>query len=117
MNKRQVGNENELRAVRFLTENGYRILKKNFYCKAGEIDIIATEGEYLCFIEVKYRKDGLDGFPEEAVDMKKIKRISKSAMFYMNMCGLGENVPCRFDVVSILGNDIKLIKNAFEAVL
>ncbi len=49
--------------------------------------------------------------------MKKIKRISKSAMFYMNMCGLGENVPCRFDVVSILGNDIKLIKNAFEAVL
>ena len=75
------------------------------------------DGEYLCFIEVKYRKDLSDGYPEEAVDLNKARRITRSAMLYMNMCGLEETTPCRFDVVSILGDEIKLIKNAFEAIL
>ena len=81
------------------------------------MDIIAYDSEYLCFIEVKYRKDLSDGYPEEAVDAKKAQRITKCALYYMNMCGLPETTPCRFDVVSILGDDIKLIKNAFDAVL
>ena len=117
MNKRILGFEKEHEAVEFLENNGYEVLKTNFYCHAGEIDIIARDEEYLCFIEVKYRQDYSEGYPEEAVDFRKIRRISKSALFYMNMAGYSEYTPCRFDVVSILGDDIKLIKNAFEAVL
>ena len=98
-------------------KQGYRIIERNFYCKAGEVDIIAYDAEYLCFIEVKYRKDLSDGYPEEAVDVRKARRITKSAMFYMNMCRIPASTPCRFDVVSILGDEIRVIKNAFDAVL
>lgn len=115
INKRQVGSEAEIKASGYLREHGYRIVRTNYYCKAGEIDIIAYDGEYLCFIEVKYRKGLADGYPEEAVDENKRRRITKSAIFYMNMCGLTDATPCRFDVVSILGNEVKLIKNAFDA--
>ena len=96
---------------------GYRIIRKNYFCKSGEIEIIAYDNGYLCFIEVKYRKDLSDGYPEEAVDRNKCRRITQSARFFMNMCGLAETTPCRFDVVSILGDEVRLIKNAFDAVL
>ncbi|MCR5684636.1 MAG: YraN family protein [Lachnospiraceae bacterium] len=116
MNKRQIGIEGETKACAYLRDHGYRIVKKNFFCKAGEIDIIAYDGEYLCFIEVKFRADLSEGYPEEAVDERKIRRISKSALYYLNMCGLDETTPCRFDVISILGDGVTLIKNAFDAV-
>ena len=56
MNKRQVGNYGEERAVWFLTRKGYQILGRNYRCRQGEVDIIAKDGPYLVFIEVKYRK-------------------------------------------------------------
>lgn len=117
MNKRQLGSEHERVAADYLRKNGYEILTTNFFCKAGEIDIIARNDGYLCFIEVKYRKDTSDGYPYEAVGLIKAGRISRSALFYMNMKGITQDTPCRFDVVSILGDNIELIKNAFDAVL
>lgn len=116
MNKRVLGFEQERKACEYLVSQGYRILKTNFYCHAGEIDIIAKDGDYLCFAEVKYRQNASEGYPEEAVDKRKIRRISKSALFYMNMAGYGEYTPCRFDVISILDDKITLIKNAFDAI-
>ncbi|MCR5205507.1 MAG: YraN family protein [Lachnospiraceae bacterium] len=117
MNKRQVGSEHEQEAEEYLKKSGYKIIKKNFFCKAGEIDIIAEDDGYLCFIEVKYRDSAENGFPEEAVDMRKIRRITRSAVFYLTRYGIPEDFPIRFDVVSILGNEIKVIKNAFDAVM
>ena len=117
MNKRQVGFESEHRAELYLSEMGYRILKKNFYCKSGEIDIIAENEGYLCFIEVKYRENTESGYPEEAVDIRKARKITRSAVFYMTKHGYPEDFPVRFDVVAILGDDIKVIKNAFDAVM
>ena len=117
INKREIGNDKEKIAAEYLTGCGYRVLETNYYCKAGEIDIIAKDGDYLCFIEVKYRNNTSGGYPEEAVDARKAGRISRSALFYMNQKKLPENTPCRFDVVAILGNDVTLYKNAFDAVL
>lgn len=117
VNKRKLGADKEKQAVDFLISQGYKILKRNFTCGAGEIDIIGENDGYLCFIEVKYRKSLRDGYPSEAVDFRKAGRISRAALCYMNYARLDESVPCRFDVVSILGNDVSLIKNAFEAVL
>ena len=117
MNKREVGSSKEKKAASYLESAGYKIITTNYFCKAGEIDIVAEEDGYLCFIEVKYRADGSAGFPEEAVDVRKAARITKSAMFYMNENGIPQDTTCRFDVVAILGNETTLIKNAFDAVI
>ena len=54
MNKRKTGQEQEVKAACFLKTQGYQILERNYRCKKGEIDLIAREGQYLVFVEVKY---------------------------------------------------------------
>lgn len=115
VNKRRLGKDMERLATDFLRKNGYTIRRTNFTCNAGEIDIIGENEGYLCFIEVKYRASLREGYPEEAVDSRKAGRISRAALYYINYCRLDESIPCRFDVVAILGSDIRLIKNAFDA--
>lgn len=115
-NKRSVGAAQEQIAVSYLRKQGYRVLECNFRCRTGEIDVIAKESGYLVFIEVKYRKDTAKGFPEEAVDHYKIQKITRTAQFYMLKNRIPSDTPCRFDVVTILDQDITLIPNAFEAV-
>lgn len=95
-------------------QQGYEIVAYNFRCRYGEIDIIAREGEYLVFVEVKYRKNANSGNPFEAVDRKKQRVISRVASYYCLTHGYGETTPCRFDVVAILGEKIEVLKNAFE---
>lgn len=113
INTHEIGCTYEKIAGKYLEQNGYQILEHNFRCKFGEIDIIALDGGYLVFCEVKYRKDEKKGNPLEAVTITKQKKISKCALYYMTIRGK-TNVPCRFDVVGICGNRIQLIKNAFE---
>lgn len=110
---RKTGFAYEQKAAEYLAEKGYRILKQNFYTKFGEIDMIAKDGQYLVFVEVKYRSSERGGHPLESVDVKKQNRIRKAAQFYLLRYGLPENTPCRFDVVGILGDEIVHIKNAF----
>lgn len=113
MNKRAIGNKYESVAREYLTKNCYSIIESNFSCKIGEIDIIAKNEEYLCFIEVKYRdKDSLaKGF--YAVDKKKQRKIYNVAKYYMLVKNIKNDTACRFDVVSIDGEEITLIRNAF----
>lgn len=117
MNKRAVGSEYELKAAQYLESQGYKILHKNFRCRFGEIDLIGKSDGYLCFIEVKYRSGIQHGFPSEAVDNRKIRRIVRSALTYLHYNNLPEDTPCRFDIVEILDKDYSLIKNAFEGIL
>ena len=104
----------ETQAAVFLEKQGYQILERNFRCPAGEIDLIAKEGGYLCFVEVKYRSERETGTPEEAVDARKQKRISRAALYYLMKQGLGDTTPCRFDVVGIRPDGIRVTKNAFS---
>lgn len=114
LNKRAEGTAYEKRAAQYLMQRGYRILAYNYRCKQGEIDLIARDGEYLVFVEVKYRKDARSGYGSEAVDWQKQKRIINSARWYLAQHGTGDDQPCRFDVVSFLGERITLIKDAFS---
>ncbi len=59
-NKRQTGAAYEEQAARFLLEQGYQILERNYRCRQGEIDVIARDGSYLVFVEVKYRSSRFD---------------------------------------------------------
>jgi putative endonuclease len=113
MNKRAVGTAFEQKAADYLSLQGYQIIHRNFRCKIGEIDLIANMDGYLCFIEVKFRTDISKGYPSEAITPNKIRRITKTAEFYMLVQNLPQDTPCRFDVVVILEEDIQLIKNAF----
>lgn len=115
MNKRAAGSQYEEAACEFLRKKGYRILCRNFRCRIGEIDIVAMEEGTLVFAEVKYRKNSRCGHPEEAVSYYKQRKIIKTAQFYMCRFGIGDNMPCRFDIVAIEGDGIRLVKNAFNA--
>ncbi len=113
MNKRRVGGEKEHKVKSYMEEAGYTILEMNFRCRQGEVDIIAKNEEYLVFVEVKYRSGSANGFPEEAVDKKKQKRICRAAGYYMYIHNLNEYTPVRFDVAGVLGDHITYTENAF----
>ena len=118
MNKRQTGIDYEALAAAYLQNKGYRIIEKNYRCKAGEIDLIAEHEGYLCFIEVKYRKDDRFGSPAAAVDRAKQRTISRAARIYLAAHGYDQWTACRFDVAAIRGSSqdalqIQVIPNAF----
>lgn len=113
INKRKTGQWYEQKAAVFLKNQGYNILKCNYYCHYGEIDIIAEENGYIVFIEVKYRKNPAYGTPGEAVNSIKRQHIRQSALDFLIKFYGTEEILCRFDVVAITGNQIQLIKNAF----
>ena len=112
-NMRKMGSHYERIAGAYLEKKGYQILEYNFRCPYAEIDIVAREGNYLVFCEVKYRKKRNEVRPLEAIDARKQKRISMAALFYIARHNMTSN-PCRFDVVGIYGEEITLIQNAFE---
>ena len=113
MNKRFIGTVYEKIAADTLAKNGYKIIEFNYRCRIGEIDIIAKDGKYLCFVEVKYRTSSSYGNPLEAITKSKVKTIINVARNYLKFKGYSENIPIRFDAIAIMGDDVKLIKNAF----
>lgn len=96
-----------------MEQRGYTILERGFRCRQGEIDLIARDGGVLVFVEVKYRRNESLGAPAEAVNTRKQRRIREAARYYLYSRGLGENIPCRFDVVGILGWQVEIITDAF----
>lgn len=120
MNLGLVGKTAEDKTSAFLRKNGYKILKRNYSCRFGEIDIIAEKEEYIIFIEVKARKKGSLVSPIEAVDSKKVKRIMLTAEDYISKT---ETVlQPRFDVAEVevsenadksLSYSLHYIENAF----
>lgn len=110
---RATGSEYEELAANCLMQNGYRILKRNYRCHAGEIDLIAKDGEYLCFVEVKYRKTDTFGGALAAVNTAKQQRICRSALFYLTQNGYTDTTPCRFDVVGVTPKGVQIMKDAF----
>ncbi len=113
MNNRETGSRHEKLAAAYLRQKGYRILEFNYRCPWGEVDLIAREGSYLVFVEVKYRRSARWGMPAEAVDSRKQERIRRAASWYLSARRLSGETPCRFDVVGILGEQIELIRDAF----
>lgn len=112
--KREEGSLGEDRAVKILRREGYRVLERNYRSPFGEIDIIAEEGGFLVFIEVKKRNTANFGDPLEAIVEGKRRHIINSALFYMKKNRkTGGRV--RFDVLGIGPDKAKLVKNAFCA--
>ncbi|MBQ7885754.1 MAG: YraN family protein [Clostridia bacterium] len=101
----------EIRAEQLLKEKGYEILARNFVSPGSEIDLIASDGRMIAFVEVKVRT-GRYGLGREAVTIAKQKRICKGAVYYLMRNGL-MNRQARFDVIEIQGERVTHIENAF----
>lgn len=86
----------------YLSEKGYEILERNYQKRIGEIDLIAMnpKKDEIVFIEVKTRKTGTYGRPEEAVDQRKLKKIEKTALLWLNE-NRKTNVLWRIDVLAL----------------
>lgn len=110
------GNSGEDLACEYLRNQGYKILERNYRIRGGEIDIVAMDGEYLVFVEVKSRLSHEYGLPAESMTSWKIKHLLKTAQFYLMKINWGDG-PYRLDFVSIdyagspAGPKIELIKN------
>lgn len=112
----EVGHRGEAIAANFLQEQGYLLLKRNFRTRFGEIDIIAKEGNVLCFVEVRSRQNAESGHPLETISSHKQKRILRAADAFLRDYKACEEV--RFDVVGIVYEPkltISLIRDAFDA--
>ena len=110
MNKRSKGSEYEEKACAYLSINGVRILKQNFRCRYGEIDIIGCDGDTLVFFEVKTRSNFNYGIPSEAINKIKKNHIKKSVEYYLYIHGLLDRY-IRVDAIEIVvcNNQYKLM--------
>jgi putative endonuclease len=113
-----LGGRGENVAAKYLRNQGFKIIERNFKCALGEIDIIARDGKTLVFVEVKTRAYD-DPTPEEQVNEPKRHQLTKAAKFYLSRYGVPQP-PARFDVVAIVwpqGRDpqIRHTPDAFEA--
>ncbi len=104
----------EKAAADHIISQGGQIITTNYRCRMGEIDIIARDGDTICFIEVKYRKDIQKGYPVEAVDIRKQFTICRVSDHFRMVKALSDERPYRYDVISITGECIRWIKNAFS---
>jgi len=117
--KKELGKKGEEKALRFLKKKGYRILGTNYFCREGEIDIVARQGEYLAFIEVRTKSDLEFGTPEESITPAKMRRLQKAAYHYLYHQDKTPDL-WRIDVVVVeldghqKPKRIELIENAVE---
>ena len=123
----ELGKLGEAYAAAYLEQRGYRLVAANFTLPVGrnlrgavvnnEIDLIAYDGETLCFVEVKTRASDWFAPPQVNVDLRKRRQVARAARAYRRMFEL-ENEAYRFDVVTVVlpGDStpqIELIKNYF----
>ena len=103
LSSRALGNIGEAIARLELRRRNYRIITNNFNTAAGEIDIIASDGKDLVFIEVKTRTSYEFGSPSESIDNHKTRRIRKVAGFYLvRERPVEEYRDCRFDIITVM---------------
>lgn len=115
LNKRGRGSFYEDVCVEYLCENGFTIIKRNYRCKLGEIDIVAMKDNIIRFIEVKFRSSGSYGSALEAVDFRKQRRIMRAASWFLNEYGLND-VQCSFDVMTVENNEARYYFNCYGGI-
>ena len=117
---KKTGDRGEDYTAAYLKKNGYKILCRNYRKNYGEIDIIASKGSVICFVEVKTRHSGTISQPYEAVDFRKQSKIINTAASYLIENRIESE--CRFDISEVFVDKktlkldrINYIENAFNA--
>lgn len=112
-----LGKAGEDAAADYLEKKGYTILDRNWRKNRLELDIIATKGDIIAFVEVKTRKNTDFREPHEAVDWKKIRHIVVAADAYIKLHAI--DLKIRFDIIDVVGDvgqfQITQIEDAFNS--
>ncbi len=121
---RKIGQLTEFLAAVFLRLRGLRIIRKNYICPRGEVDLVAlhrenSHAQTLVFVEVRYRSSEQYGSPAASIDEAKRIRLIKSAEFFLSAFKEYADLPVRFDAVlltrSVRRPPVTWIKDAFDA--
>ena len=112
-NKTERGTSAETVAADLLSAAGYRIVERNFRSKAGELDIIARDGDVLVFVEVRSRSDDEHGTAPEMIQRTKQRRVIRVARCYLEAVAPDFD-ECRFDIVGITAEESILLRDAFR---
>ncbi|MCX7823358.1 MAG: YraN family protein [Syntrophobacterales bacterium] len=114
--RRRKGQKAEDVVETFLRARGLEIVERNFSNSLGEVDIIARDGKYIVFVEVRSSSEGFMVHPLESITKRKLSRIVKVATSYLKSKGLLNKVSVRFDVVTVVWHEedpeLKWIKGA-----
>jgi putative endonuclease len=114
MDSRALGIEGEDLATRFLERQGLEIVRRNYRCRLGEIDVIARDGETLVFVEVRLRKDARFGGAAASISFHKQRRLLAAAGLYLSR--LRRTPACRFDAVLLdRGGRIEWLRDVISA--
>ncbi len=89
----------------FLENKGCKIVAQNFFCPQGEIDLVALDKAWLCFVEVRYRWQNLDT-AILSVDQKKAEKINLAAQKFLEQNSQFENFQLRFDLIAVSNSKI-----------
>lgn len=119
MENRLLGRWGEALVAEDLRKKGWRILAAGYRCRLGEIDLVASNGRFLAFVEVKLRKNTVYGTAGEAVDRRKQGRIRAAAQLYLAQHP--SDLQPRFDIAEVYAPrgmetpapQISYIENAF----
>ncbi len=110
------GSAGESAAATYLKKKGYQILGQNYTCRFGELDVIARQGQFVVFVEVKTRKNEQFAQAREFVTRAKQERVIRAAMLWLQSNDV--DLQPRFDVIEVVGEgrrrEIRHIENAFE---
>jgi putative endonuclease len=101
MDRNEIARRGEDAAAAYLERIGMTLDTRNWRCCAGEIDIVARDGDTLVLVEVKTRRSERAGSPEEAVSSAKQRKIVKLAEHYAASGAFVPEGGMRFDVVAI----------------
>jgi len=117
LSRRSAGKIAEDAVATHLRSSGYSILERNYSTPLGEIDIVALDGDVVCFVEVRSRAGDSYGGAVEALPRSKQKRVARAAMAYMKAKRL-DGAKVRFDFAAVEMPEegearVELVKNAF----
>jgi putative endonuclease len=110
------GRRGEDLAHRYLRKAGYTVVARNYRLPAGELDLVAWDGDTCAVVEVKTRASAGHGDPESAIDEDKRAALTRAAAAYARRAGIGW-ARIRFDIVTVIMSDpprITLRKDAFR---
>ncbi len=116
--RRLRGREGEALAAQLLVEHGYRLVARNLHLRVGELDLVALDGDVLCFVEVRLRSSTRFGTAEESIDARKRLHLARAARAALATHRFPPHRALRFDVVAIDGSrtppEVRLIRDAFS---
>jgi putative endonuclease len=108
--RKEIGRAGEQLALAYLQKKGYQLVAQNYRHRRGEIDLIVKREDMLVFVEVKLRSGSHFGFPEQMVSENQWTLLMETAKSFQEE---HEYIgPIRFDVVAILGEQIRHFEDA-----